>query len=479
MEPAPIRRRRHRENDEDELKHPDTRQRLEDYLSNMGTPGQKRGYSEITPVREGENGVSRRPVLRRRLNLEPWLSDDVKEALRPPAPQNQVAPFGSDPGDPRSFIMNSKKRSRQLFAPVSTTSSVNFNTVNRVITLSGREYISDVVSSGTASAFSTFSKLLRPTDGDLFSWLAPIARKFEEFKFSSLRFVYEPQIPSTTAGQVGLYFDGDPTHLPPANWNNFINTGANAHGAVWAKHMLTVPAWLYSSRLSYYTTAEFPDAATGIATAPRPTDPLEYFPGLFGWCTEGLGANTLCGKVYLEYTLSLKTQNVDGYNITASTGALISTEAAVNSGAGWMYKLSNFPAGAPSFPFGNYSAATPPTVAVDAGTRYFQPVTIAGSVYQKVLQNCNLLVVVRATSAAALTVKPQVAPMPSTAIAPTFGDMTAANMLVIKDNEPAAQDRCMAFQVQLVSGQLFAIHADQILTYFHLLCAPWAFAIQQ
>lgn len=311
--------------------------------------------------------------------------------------------------------MNSRKRTRNVVAPVAMTSSVNYDTANRTINLSGREFWSDIVVAGTQNTTTTFqaqTRLLRPTDSALFSWLAGIAAKFEEFKFHKLRFVYEPQVSTAESGQVGIFFDGDPTHIAPANWNNFINTGANAHGAVWAKHALSVPPWLFSSRKSYYTTNEFPDA-NGVSSffAPKPTDPLEYFPGIYGWCAEGValpnGVTTkTLGKLYLEYNISLKTQNVDGFNITNAAGQQISTEDVVNSGQGWYWRRSvnAVLAGQTHYWFGQ---DTPATLAqagytkTEAGTRYFKDVNIAGTVYKQAPSEVVLLLVVHAKAAQA------------------------------------------------------------------------------
>lgn len=400
-----------------------------------------------------------------------------------------------------SLGMNTFKRSRNVFAPVATTSAVNYSTANRVINLSGREFVQDVVSAiGTSSAFACQSKLLRPTDGDLFSWLCSIAKKFEEFKFHQLRFIYEPQVPSTVSGQVGLFFDGDPTHLQPGNWNGFVNTGANAHGAVWAKHVLNVPPWLFSSRKSYYTISEFADAnatTTGtFGSAPaKAADPMEYFPGLFGVVSEGVSgtaqAGVVIGKVYLEYNISLKTQNVDGYNITTSNGSVANTELATNSGSGYFFKLSTYPTGTNQYPFGTEPVSGPYTVVTSAGSNPFKAVTLAANVYKQAVSQLNLLVVSRWTAAAAADMSLEIAPPVSSNVAPTFTQI-ASNSLpgatvvgayaqVIKDNTnnggAATTDMTGAWQVFIPAGFFFRMKCTQIPTYFHVMFAPWTFAV--
>ena len=173
------------------------------------------------------------------------------------------------------------KRSRYLTAPVSSTSSVQYSTARKSIVLSGREYI-DTVSTPAkavvpAGGFICEGDQLRPTDSKLFSWLSSIALKFEEYRFLSLQFTYEPQCATTTAGSVSVWFDGDPTHENPSDWNSVINTGSNVHGAPWAKHVFPVPRSLYGGRKKYYTKNEFPDCNADISIFndnPIQNDPL-------------------------------------------------------------------------------------------------------------------------------------------------------------------------------------------------------------
>lgn len=232
------------------------------------------------------------------------------------------------------------KRQRTSKAAVATTSSVNYEVANRSIKITGREYVATLTSaptlSGTSTPFSTTSTLLRPTDNVLFSWLSAIARKFEEYQFEYLQFVYEPQCPTTTAGSVVLWFDGDPTHLGPANWNSVINTGANVHGAPWAKHVFVVPRHLFRGRKMHYVRAEFPDINQGVtqSVSTTPIDPLEYYCGLFGFGSVDVGAMSLpLGKVYLDYSVFLRTQSLEGELYTSLMSRVpVPCEAAINSG---------------------------------------------------------------------------------------------------------------------------------------------------
>lgn len=371
------------------------------------------------------------------------------------------------------------KRSRQMAVPVATTSSVNFETAQRSIMLSGREFFADVKAAATTagSVYSTVSQLLRPTDSDLFSWLCGIAKKFEEFKFTRLRFIYEPQCPSTTSGSVALFFDGDPTHIAPGNWNNLINTGANTHGAPWAKHVLDVPPHLFSSRRSYYTLAEFADSNASSTTV-TPTDPLEYFPGIFGYATEGVtaaaAATISVGKVYLEYSVALRTQNTEGYNVTSLTNTVRSGEIADNSGIGQYFKLTSFPI-ANGFLFGG----TPIKTSVKAGSEYFKVNSVTGT--WTAVQNINVLCTLRMTSAGnidttfgvdlkwALTLPGSTTALTGAALAPYIiqGD----------DVTPSGTDVSVQYMLNIPKNSLISLTTVEVPVFFHMYLCPFTFQL--
>lgn len=321
------------------------------------------------PLRGDDDRIIRERSAFVRRNLFPEEEDIPMPDLEDVAEQNE----NPQPEESESIRRMAYKRSRTSYAPVAKTSSVNLQVARRSIILSGREFWQTITGNTT---YGCQSQLLRPTDSSLFSWLAAIAKKFEEFKFLSLKFVYEPQCATSKSGTVGLFFDGDPTHVAPANWNNFINTGANVHGAVWDSHTFVVPPHLYRSRKSYYTRSEWDDIneqQLSLSNNPafqKPTDPLEYYPGIFGVCTAECADTNAIGKVYVEYSIMLASQNVDGFNVTPITAdRVLSTEVAINSGSGQYGVASAFPGVAETYLIGG-AANTRPTMSW-AGDDYF------------------------------------------------------------------------------------------------------------
>ena len=188
-----------------------------------------------------------------------------------------------------------------------------------------------------------------------------------------LAFTYEPQCTTNTTGCVGVYFDPDPTNTPPTTWQTFTNTGANCHGAAWAKHQLIVPRRYYADRKQYYVPDQYADANAQVSQARNttslvPIDPLEYYPGNVGVCSVGVlgtgGQYLTLGKLYLDYVITFQKATIDtvprnavaglGYPVAANmpislkTGKQVSPYFAQNSGSG-MYILLNNTGVAPVF----------------------------------------------------------------------------------------------------------------------------------
>lgn len=215
-------------------------------------------------------------------------------------------------------------------APVGVSANVTQLLGHQGVWLKGREFLGDVHCHG--GAYVQESRVLRPTDYSVFSWLGPIATKFNNYKFRSLAIVYEPSCPSSTAGSVGVYFDPDPSNTGPANWSAFTNTGVNAHGAPWSRLYLPVSSRNLNDRRELYTKSEYPN----LNAAAQPIiDPLEHFAGIYGVVVDGGDPNVnVFGKWYLEYSISLWKPVSDSPPVTSLSGNNLNPVVASNSGTG-------------------------------------------------------------------------------------------------------------------------------------------------
>lgn len=417
-----------------------------------------------------------------------WLVNDPMPGLERDPDFGQSANFSS-------LDMSFRKRSRSTNAPVSTTTVVRLDAASREITLSGREFYRDVITPSTS--YARTADLLRPTDFTLFSWLAGIAHKFEEYKFHKFTLTYEPQCPTSEAGCVGLYFDSDPTHADPPTWNHFIGLPATTHGAVWAKQSLNVPKHLFSSRRSYYIAPEYIDTN---ASATSLKDPLEYFPGKYGFCFEGCSASASVpkGKIYVEYTITLKIASSDGLQYLqgpAGSAVVLSGETAENSGIG-LSIMERVPLAATAMPMPN---GTAPSIIgyTTAALAAANPMALFGSCMFTYNGLDNSLIakadlefycVTYATCTAAKTWANgfPVIQVSQVATPTTYANATAANAIyTINGSTPrvtVTTSVLMSCYVKLGRGMGFRIlggstDADVYVTSYRVMCTPCLFGI--
>jgi len=185
-------------------------------------------------------------------------------------------------------------------APVASSTSVGQGQGRQGITVRGRDHVFAVKFESIYEAKTTSwsvpksstQTVLNPANASMFPWMSKMAKLFQTYKFLDLKFVYEPQCPSSMTGLAAMWYDPDPTNVvfdkEALDMGDLTQRGVSVHGAVWAKHMLSVPQSLCASRNEYYIRETFPpiniaaNVGNGVMSAPFRFDPLEYFPGLFG-----------------------------------------------------------------------------------------------------------------------------------------------------------------------------------------------------
>jgi len=221
------------------------------------------------------------------------------------------------------------------------------------MTVCHREYVSDVIPS-TESSSGTFQLLLahkiNPGNSLLFPWLSQIATRFESYNFKALKFVYEPQCPTTSAGTVMQVVDYDASDDPPIN-----KTQMMAY-----KGAVRSPPWFCSSNQSDPSDLHKQKSYFVRNTAQSGTqDPRLYDVGIFFLAFEGAAASSFyAGELYVEYCVEFMTPNLEP---TVNSGM-----AAVGPGASDTW--AQFAAGATQFgpqsPNLIYSASYPSGVLI-------------------------------------------------------------------------------------------------------------------
>lgn len=95
----------------------------------------------------------------------------------------------------------------------------------------------EMISVGNAltgsGSFASGGQTINPGISDNWPWLASVAKSFQKFRFTWLRFIYVPQTPTTTPGSVWLYMSFDPRDTNPADLQAVSMSEDSVIGNAW------------------------------------------------------------------------------------------------------------------------------------------------------------------------------------------------------------------------------------------------------
>jgi len=155
-----------------------------------------------------------------------------KKGVRKAAPKRKPSKKIS-----RSSVKTGTSRKR---APVSLGVTVHtrtpaMRTVGRGgLRVNHTEFFADIGTANTGFALTANSPYaINPGNESMFPWLTDIAQRFETYKFHSLRFRYEPMVPTTTGGAIYIAVDFDATDPAPTSKLNMLSYKGAARAPVW------------------------------------------------------------------------------------------------------------------------------------------------------------------------------------------------------------------------------------------------------
>lgn len=147
--------------------------------------------------------------------------------------------------------------------------------------------------------------MLTPTNTGLFPWLAPIADRYEKYRFRSLKITWVPLVSTCQSGQVTMFIDYDADDPLPTSASKLENAYRAVSGPVWTDVQMDVNCSdnfvLGATTGGYRYTGE----------APVGKDPKFYYSGQFVIAYDAVqdkdtGANIqVPGKFYADYDVEL------------------------------------------------------------------------------------------------------------------------------------------------------------------------------
>lgn len=183
---------------------------------------------------------------------------------------------------------------------------------------------------------ATFGMSINPGLATIFPWLSNVAMQYQTYVFNSLSFTYEPNCPTTTAGQFLMALDFNVQDARPTNYPELISLATSTATPFWVKTTLGAnQSDLHKMKQKFIRTGN-PATGQDINT----TDVANFYYGNPAVLT----AYSSVGYVWVSYSVDLFTPQ---YNVLAQVSAQNAT-VVTNGGV----SLAN--------PFG--SIATPPVL---------------------------------------------------------------------------------------------------------------------
>lgn len=167
-----------------------------------------------------------------------------------------------------------------------------------------------------ALGFNVQSYACNPGVGAIFPWLAPIAARYESYKFRSLKFRYHTRSATTATGSVCLAFDTDAMDNPPTGLMEAMSYHDSVSDVPWRPIELTVDLAQGDKLPSRYT-------RTGAIAVTTGFDLKTYDIGTFHLIFDGVTAGTV-GLMEVSYVVDLFTPSIqDGIGglVTVTGGA--------------------------------------------------------------------------------------------------------------------------------------------------------------
>jgi len=201
---------------------------------------------------------------------------------------------------------NNSIRLSQVMAPVAKSMVVKvakpqINTKKDYIEVSNSELISTSVTA--AAAFSVGSSIaLNPANSVVFPWLSSVAKNYELYKFSRIKFIYVPFCSTASAGEIMLAFDYDSTDSAPISEQIMSSLKSFSASPVWQSNSVSADLrdmnafvqWRYVSGASIVGAIDSNDTNAG-----------SFF------LASSNGGGGAVGKLYVEYTVQLKSPQLD------------------------------------------------------------------------------------------------------------------------------------------------------------------------
>lgn len=171
------------------------------------------------------------------------------------------------------------------------------------ITVTHREYLFDL--KGNANTFigvpdqDVFLQgAITPSNAFLFPWLSKLSRLYEEYRFDSLKFEYQPYTSTSNNGVVLMAVDYDATDDPPYTKSDLMAYDGAVRSSVWAPVDLKCPLHCLRTYPKYFTGFRNLTTSTSANAEIRQSVVGNLFVTSVSAVAQGMG------EIYVSYTIT-------------------------------------------------------------------------------------------------------------------------------------------------------------------------------
>nr|WRQ65910.1 structural protein [Tolivirales sp. gcode 6] len=140
---------------------------------------------------------------------------------------------------------NKNAKAKNNVAPVNTfrraqNSGATLSGTDQRCLVKHTEMVRFFTASANVNTVQIFRATANPGNGLDFPWLSQIATRFEKYKFKKLAYRIVSYLPTTSAGNMGMYFDYDPVDTYPTNESEFFSNYKAQVSSAWGNMVCEV-----------------------------------------------------------------------------------------------------------------------------------------------------------------------------------------------------------------------------------------------
>jgi len=171
-----------------------------------------------------------------------------------------------------------------------------------------REFVTDLIASATAGAFSVFGFPINPGNLLIFPWLSSIAKNYSSYVFDALKFYIETESPSSIPGTALMAIDYDANDVLPSDKRTMMSLRDAVRTEAWGDIAMGSKKEDLHKRKTYFNAlpGDFSPSAVTSNTDMLGDRRLDDV-GQLLLATTGMPANQVVGEVYVEYEVRMET----------------------------------------------------------------------------------------------------------------------------------------------------------------------------